>query len=310
MPGNGKTVHSVPPRLAVRALSASLVLAGFMVYAASVWPDQSFLPRPLSWARAGSMLVFAAGLGLAASSMRRRRMRLVPSAPSEASALALFCGLAICLFSSGAAHPWFFIEHWLQAGRGLRGMPFALLFSILSAAGMLPLLLRPISGKATTRLLALLLAAVQLASLAALFLNTGFSALYGDDHPSFMFRIREFVETYPSMKVFNAWWNAGVVNAVGASSGVGAVALPLFPLWKLFPVHLAYTPAHWFLFVVVAPLLTMAGLRAVRASWPAAIVGAILSIGVSRASFVWGLHFGTVGALFAMQFLPLFAAQA
>ena len=307
MPENGQSVHSNPPHLAVRALSASIVLAGLMVYATSAWSDPSFSFPIASKTRWLSLLVFAVGLGSAASFMRRRRMRLVPAAPIEAAAMALFGGLSIVLFSSGAAHPWFFIERWFQAGHGLRGMPFALVFAILATAGTAILLARPIGRKGVARILALLLVAIQVASLTSLFLHTGMAALYGDDHPSFMFRIREFVETYPSMKVFNPWWNAGVVNAVGASSGVGAVALPLFPLWKAVPVHLVYTPALGLLFIVVAPLLTLVGFRSVRASWPSAIIGALLSLGISRATFVWGLHFGTVGAVFAMQFLPLFA---
>ena len=307
MPENGQSVHSNPPHLAVRALSASIVLAGLMVYATSAWSDPSFSFPIASKARWLSLLVFAVGLGSAASFMRRRRMRLVPAAPIEAAAMALFGGLSIVLFSSGAAHPWFFIERWFQAGHGLRGMPFALVFAILATAGTVILLARPLGRKGVARILALLLVAIQVVSLSALFLHTGMAALYGDDHPSFMFRIREFVETYPSMKVFNPWWNAGVVNAVGASSGVGAVALPLFPLWKAVPVHLVYTPALGLLFIVVAPLLILVGFRSVRASWPSAIIGALLSLGISRATFVWGLHFGTVGAVFAMQFLPLFA---
>ena len=307
MPAIGKTVHFKLPPLAVRALSASVVLAGLMSYAVVAWPDKSFASPSASRTRWTALLVFAAGLGLIASLLRRRRLKLPPVSPLEISLFALVGGLAVCLFSSGAAHPWFFIESWFQAGRGLRGMPFALVFSLLSMAGAFALLARPIGRKGMSFFLAMLLAVVQLASLIALFRHTGMEALYGDDHPSFMFRIREFVETYPSMKVFNPWWNAGVVNAVGASSGVGAVALPLFPLWKSYSIHLVYTPALGLLFIVVAPLLTLVGLRAVRAPWPSAIIGALFSLGVSRASFVWGLHFGTVGALFAMQFLPLFA---
>ena len=307
MPGNGQSVQSNPPHLAVRALSASVVLAGLMVYATSVWSDPSFSFPFVSKARWLSLLVFAVGLGFAAAFMRRKGMRLIPAAPIEAAATALFCGLSISLFSSGAAHPWFFIERWFQTGHGLRGMPFALVFAILATTGTLILLARPIGRKGVARILALMLVAVQVASLTALFRHTDMAALYGDDHPSFMFRIREFVDNYPSMTVFNPWWNAGVVNAVGASSGVGAVALPLFPLWKAVPVHLVYTPALGLLFIVIAPLLTLVGLRAVRASWLSAVTGAILSLCVSRATFVWGLHFGTVGAVFAMQFLPLFA---
>ncbi len=307
MPENGKNTHFTLPPLAVRALSASVVLAGLMSYAMVAWPDKAFASPTASRIRWTSLLVFAVGLGLVASLLRRRRQHLPSVSPLEVAFFVLVGGLAVCLFSSGAAHPWFFIARWFSTAPGHRGIPFALLFAVLSLAGTFALLARPVGRKGMSLFLATLLAVIQLASLIALFRGTGLAALYRDDHPSFMFRIREFVETYPAMTVFNPWWNAGVVNAVGASSGVGAVALPLFPLWKAVPVHLAYTPALGLLFIVIAPLLTLVGLRAVRASWPSAIIGALLSLGVSRAAFVWGLHFGTVGAVFAMHFLPLFA---
>ena len=307
MPETGKSVHFKLPPLAVRALSASFVLAGLMSYATAAWPDNSFLSAAASRTRWIALLVFAIGLGLVASLLRRRRPNLPPVSPLDASLLALFGGIAVCLFSSGAAHPWFFIARWFSAGPGRGGIPFSLVFAVLSTASAFMLLVRPVGRKGMSLFFATLLAVIQLASLIALFRGTGLAALYRDDHPSFMFRIREFVENYPSMTAFNRWWNDGVANAVGASSGVGAVALPLFPLWKIVPVHLAYTPAYGLLFIVVAPLLTLVGLRAVRASRLTAIIGAILSLGVSRAAFVWGLHFGTVGAVFAMQFLPLFA---
>ncbi len=231
-------------------------------------------------------------------------MSLVHSriSPCETILLSLCAGMGVCLFSSGAAHPWFFIFRWF-GGR----YSTSLVFSLMTVAGAYALLFRPLDRKWTLRLLASLLIIVQLASFAALALHTGFRAVYRDDHPSFMFRIKEFVETYPSMVVFNPWWNAGVVNAVGASSGVGSLVLPFFPLWKLFPVHEIYTLVLGLVLIVFVPVFTYVSMRAIRASRSSALVGAMLSMGASRAFFVWGLHFGTVGAVCSMSFLPVFA---
>ncbi len=305
-----ESVERIPsklPRRTVCALAVSLLLAGFMVYATTAWPDKSFSFPFWSKARWCAAVVFAAGAGLFAARARRLSRTGFRMNPRETAAAALGLGLVLSLFTSGAAHPWFFFHQWFTRAAGGLPVSSAPLFALLAAALALTPVMRRLDDRAAARLLALLLAALQAAAFAALLRGTGFSALYRDDHPSFMFRIREFVETYPLMTDFNPWWNAGVVNAVGASSGVGAVALPFFPLWRLFPVHLVYTPLVGLLFIVVAPLLTMAGLRAARASWPTALTGAILSLGVSRAVFVWGLHFGTVGAVASMSFLPLFA---
>lgn len=306
---SGKSRFAKFPPLAAKALSASLLLAGFMVYATSVWSDKSFSFPFTSKIRWTALLIFAGGMGGVAALARQRLRRLLPATPMEAALMALGAGMAVLLFSSGAAHPWFFMARWFSAGVNHRAIPLSIPFSVLTVAGAFFLvLLRPrTDGRDFARVLIALLALLQIASFAALLHHTGGAAIYRDDHPSFMFRIREFTQTYPHMAVFNPWWNAGVVNAVGASSGVEAVALPLFPLWRAFPPHLVYTPLIGLLFIFVNPLMTMVGLRAARASWTAALTGAILSLGVSRAVFVWGLHFGTVGAIFSMSFLPPFA---
>lgn len=303
---SGKSRFAKFPPLAARALSASLLLAGLMVYATAVWFDKSFVFPFASKIRWTALLLFAGGFGGVAALARRRDRDPSPCTPMDAALMALGAGMVVCLFSSGAAHPWFFMAHWFTREGGA---PSSILFSILSVAVVffLALLRRRTEASGNARLLGVLLVVAQMASFAALLGHTGFAALYRDDHPSFMFRISEFVRTYPHMAVFNPWWNAGVVNAVGASSGIGAVALPLFPFWSALPVHQVYTPLIGFLFIIVQPLLTMAAFRAVRASWATSLTGAILSLGATRAAFVWGLRFGTVGACFSLSFLPLFA---
>ena len=302
MPESGKTFKSKLPHLAVRALSASLLLAGLMIYATHSWQDPAFSFPLTSKALWASLLVFVGGL--VAIAFRMRGLSSDPSriTPRETILLSLCAGMSVCLFSSGAAHPWFYVFRWF--GGRYSASP---VFALMTVVGAYMLLSRPLYRRWTARLLALLLIGVQLASFAALAFHTGFRAVYRDDHPSFLFRIKEFVETYPSMVVFNPWWNAGVVNAVGASSGVGSLALPFFPLWKLFPVHDTYTAVLGLVLIVFVPIFTYVSMRAIRASRSAALVGAILSLGASRAFFVWGLHFGTVGAVCSMSFLPVFA---
>ena len=302
MPESGKTFKSKLPHLAVRALSASLLLAGLMIYATNVWPDPSFSFPLTSKALWAALFIFIGGLATIAVRVRSLPGILPRTSLRESVLLALCAGMSACLFSSGAAHPWFFIFQWF--GGRYSASP---VFALMTVGGAYALLSRPLDRRWTLRLLASLLIVVQLASFVVLALYTGFRAVYRDDHPSFMFRIKEFVETYPSMVVFNPWWNAGVVNAVGASSGVGSLALPFFPLWKLVPVHNSYTAVLGLVLIAFVPIFTYVAMRAIRASRSAALVGAILALGASRAFFVWGLHFGTVGAVCSMSFLPMFA---
>lgn len=214
--------------------------------------------------------------------------------------------LLLGLLCNATRHPWFFFEGWLPQPDGTQHHHWPMLerFVLLTAL-LIPLLLRP-RRLAGWLLLALLLA--QAAAFLALWRTTGGLALYRDDHPSFMFRLHEFVGTFPRRVSYNPHWNAGVVSATGTSSGVFGVGLALFPLWNVWPVHAVYTAAVGFLFIVVSPLLSVLALRAVRAGWTAALAAGLLALGVSRYYFVWSLHFGTIGAGFAVAFLPPAAA--
>jgi hypothetical protein len=132
--------------------------------------------------------------------------------------------------------------------------------------------------------------------------------LYRDDHPSFLFRLHEFVQSFPARKVYNPAWNGGGVAWSGTSSGVVGVGLALWPAWRLLPVHEAYTPAFGVLFLLIAPLLCVFAVRALRAGWTAALAGGLIGLAVSRYFLVWAHQFGTIGSCFAMSFLPLAAA--
>lgn len=221
-----------------------------------------------------------------------------------APVLILFGCMLLFLFSGAVRHPWSFFLRWIPGSRpdGASGMlRFVLLTSLL-----LPFVLTRKRGMRIVVLAILLLG--QAACWRALMLHTGGAALYSDDHPSFLFRLWEFGRTFPRLVTYNPYWNAGVVNFVGTTSGTGAIGIPLLPLWRVLPVHLVYTQAVALVYIVFLPWIAVASLRILRAGWTAALCAGILALGVSQQFFLWMLHFGTVGAVFAASFvLPVSA---
>jgi hypothetical protein len=123
-----------------------------------------------------------------------------------------------------------------------------------------------------------------------------------------MFRLWEYARTFPRLVTYNPYWNGGVVNFVGTTSGVGALALPLLPLWRWGSIESLYTPAVGFLYIGVVPWLAVWAVRMIGGGRAAAYSAGLLMAGVSRNYFLWMLHFGTVGAVFSASFLPLFLA--
>lgn len=303
------------PRLsnhARRALRASVAfvltatLVGILFDATHTWFDGGrFITRDTLYVLAWwSPLVYLIAAHLRA---RRGRPAVVSAGDHDPAAIVLLLGLLIALLCNIPRHPWFFFFAWFraptQAGLCVSGVERLALLTLL----LTPLLL--VRRRLAPWLLSALLLA-QILAFRALWRFTDGLALYRDDHPSFLLRLHEFVHTFPARVVFNPWWNAGVVNSVGTSSGVASVALPFLPLWRLLPVHAGYTPLLGVLLIVAMPLLAIWALRAMRASWTAAAAAGLLTLGVSRYYFVWTLHFGTIGAGVAMAFLIPTAAFA
>ncbi len=296
-----------PIARAALALLAAGALTGIMFNARHAWfHGGHFIDRD-------ALLFLAFWMPLLLLARRRRRMAETPDSRSGAARArldpALLCllgGMLLTLTCRTGMHPWFYFSYWFRAACGSpRFLACGLERFVWAAALLMPLLL--VRRRLAGWLLALL-ALAQLLSFMALLRYTDGMALYRDDHPSFMFRLYEYTRTFPAMTAFNPWWNAGVVNSVGASSGVGAIALPFFLLWRNCPVHSVYTHVVGTCLIVGMPLLALLALRVMRASWTAAAVAGLLALAVSRYFFVWALHFGTIGSSVAMSFLPLAVA--
>lgn len=222
-----------------------------------------------------------------------------PDDPGIWAPAVLGMALYAALFSSLGQAPQFFFTHWApspDAGAGFRHAR-ALTLSALSAL-LVPLCLRP--PRRAALWLGLWLALAQGLCLAFLWRGTGGGhALYRDDHASMLFRFWEFTRTYPQVLNYDPYWNAGSVDYAGAACGVNGLGVLYWPVWARFPVEAVFTPLVGLTFVVLIPMAAAMSLRLVGGSWTAAWCAGLLGLGVSRDFFIWGLHFGTVGACFA-----------
>ena len=154
--------------------------------------------------------------------------------------------------------------------------------------------------------LGLLLLGGQLASARAAWGIVGGQVPWGFDHPSFMFRLKEFGDLFPfALGGYNPWWNAGTEHFVGVTSGAHGFGVLLLPLLKIWEPHVFYGAALAFWFIFGFPWLAVASVRAAGLGRAGALCAGILACGASRGVFLWAWHFGTVGAMTsAMMALP------
>lgn len=202
---------------------------------------------------------------------------------------------------------WFyFLEWWPRETAGRFG-------SGLSRLAVITAILTPLLLTAKRRT-GLAVGAVALFSVTAclvlLFGQTHGLPLYRDDHPSFLFRLWEFGKVFPQLTNYNPFWNAGTVETVLLTTGVTAVGLPTWPLWRFGDTVALYTPVIAALFIVLIPLLAGLSLRIMGANWVASACATTLALGISQRFFLWLMNYGTVGACFAASFLLPVAACA
>lgn len=221
---------------------------------------------------------------------RPRQVSVVRYAPM----LVCFVVLVVLLFSSTALHKWFFFLQWTPDQQSVAKTGIAR-FSLATA------LLTPIFVLRFRKVwlipLAILIAA-QVLCCSRLLQLTGGSAIYRTDHPSFMFRLWEFTRNFPDLVTYMPHWNGGVEHYVSVISGTSAPGLVLWPLYRFFAVHDVYTVGWAILFLFLVPWSVAGAVRALGGDRTAACVGGILGLGVSQHYFLWGLHFGTIGAVF------------
>ena len=288
-PGKAFARRAAPAAIAGLGLATWLTLSEHARKGAMVFPSSA-----RAWA---ALYVFAVAAGLAiawrfAGAGRAGGWRRLAAGAGSAAALA---GCAAFLFSGAMLHPWTYYLNWLpHFGDGWAALKAGLPQFALLTAALAPLLARRRGG--TGRWLWALLVAGQVGCAVALFHGTGGAALYRDDHPSFLFRFKEYASTFPQLLNYNPWWNGGAANAYCHSSGTGALGLPLLPLWLAAPVHETYTAGLALAYIFGRPLRAAGAARIMGGGKAAAACAGLLALGVSRHFFLWLLHYGTACA--------------
>lgn len=132
---------------------------------------------------------------------------------------------------------------------------------------------------------------------------------WGFDHPSFMFRLKEFGDLFPfALGGYQPAWNAGTEHFVGVTSGAHGFGMLILPLLKIWDPHVFYGVALIFWFIFAFPWLGAAAVRSAGVGRAGALCAGLLLCGSTRGVFLWLWHFGTVGAMTsAMMALPVTA---
>lgn len=223
--------------------------------------------------------------------------------PPRWVSVGLWSAALLFLLSGAAAEGSSFFLHWAP-GNGLMRSGLAR-FCLLTAV-FLPLAALPRkatwAGPCAAYLFSLALCLQRLGH------ATGWAALYRDDHPSFMYRFWVFAQSFPQLVYYDPFWNGGGIATFLVSTAVTPLGLLFWPAWRWLPVQAAYTPVLAAAFLVVLPLMAAASVRLVRGSGAAAWSAATLALAVSQYHFLWFLHFGAVGASFALPFFLMACA--
>jgi len=206
---------------------------------------------------------------------------------------------ALYLVSSATRDPFFFLLGWVEPDQRAWGS-LACRWALCSAFFAL------IAWKSPRfiRLFAFALPLVVIATSAVAFAReTGLSALYRDDHPSFLFRIWIFSESFPQLIYYNPLWNGGKIATYVVASGATGPGLLFLPFLWIWPIEQIYSTGLLVLFLGILPAVACLAVRQTGARWSAAFLAAAFAAGTCWGFFRWLFEFGTVGACFAGGFL-------
>jgi len=235
----------------------------------------------------------------------RKRLRGESENGSEAGEwsaedLVIMGFLLLYLVSGATQHVSYFLLRWIASPQDV---PWHKMGIVRFAAGSLlcaPFILR--KNRWIPIAMALILAVVEIHCARSLLDATGGEAVYRDDHPSFMYRFWSFSRAFPHLAYYDPLWNAGKRVTYHLSSGLFLPTVLFLPLWRFTDVFSIYTPALIAMFMGFVPLMAAWSIWLAGGGWTAALAGAAMAVGSSQYIFLWLMHFGTVGACFALAF--------
>ncbi len=250
---------------------------------------------PCAW----PLAILPAGWGAwAIAAERRRRSGGGAGSDDLADSAAWMVAAALLLLATPAMHsPASMLPAWWPADSTLWGWLKSGVVRWAALSAMLtPFSTRVWVGRRLSVLLAALAAGVCAWALVRFLQTTGGTALYRDDHPTFLLRLWLAARSLPSPACYHAYWDAGRIDAAPLATGVLLLAAPLWPLWRIWPPHEVYTPVVGVALTGGVPLAAAAAARWIGGGKVASALAALLALGSARAFHLWALHFGTVPA--------------
>lgn len=152
---------------------------------------------------------------------------------------------------------------------------------------------------------------VQLVLLAVYASYVGKRVLFGDDHPSFIYRLYLLREHFPILPFFNAQWNAGYVSREFFPSGMMNVFILFSPLIYAWSDWSSYMGLYWYSYLIpaisvfIAPWSVFWAARIWGYGRSVAWLAALLSMGINVSVYEWLLSYGTLGFALSMAVSPL-----
>jgi hypothetical protein len=232
----------------------------------------------------------------------RKRESAEGDDPDLGPAAALLVTMALFLISSAVTDTRFFLSGWSPPG----GAGFFRFQGGLARAALLTAILTPLclyTGRRRWLFPLLLFLVLQFVTLGELHHSTGWTALYRDDHPSFMFRFWSYARSFPHLVSYDPYWNGGKAATYLISSGIMPMGLLFLPLWRMAPVLKVYTPVIGFTFIVLLPWIAAGSARLAGAGRQAALCAGILALGFCWHFYTYLVNYGTVGSIFNTFFL-------
>ncbi len=291
---------SLPPGFdGILAFGLAVIIILMLHESGKVIRTEQLLPL-LVWAPIGPLL-------LAARMWRPERYPFLPMPRALRPGAVLAVMMLAALMTGWSYHRWFYFLRWNQPTWPdlYAGSTIAVAYFVVAAL-LVPIFIRP------RRWLPYALAALLVVTMArcfhALYLNSGWTLLTRDDHPSFIFRIWKVGEVYPRLRSYVPYWNGGEIHAYAIDSGTIGPALLMYPFIKWFTLEKVYTPAIGVLFIVVVPLLGIWAARIAGARRSGQIAAGFLALLTTPYYYLWLMQYGTVGANFAAAFVMPFGA--
>ena len=135
--------------------------------------------------------------------------------------------------------------------------------------------------------------------------------IFGDDHPSFLYRLQTLYQQFPNIPFYSPEWNAGFEARDYFATGVISVFILVFPILKLwgdinsFDNAQVYTYLIPYLFVFLLPFSVYFAGRILEHSRLTSVISAILALCPSTTFFEWMLKYGTMGFAVSVSLTPI-----